>query len=341
MRYFFLATMSAAASLVAAQATAQSLTPSDVGAVTNRLSAALAQYPFPDKAAALRGMLADNAARYARLSQVDDLAKALTRDLLAASGDKHFSVHSINAGAPVPQPMGQVDSGIADGFVDARRLPGNIGYLKLRLFGRELRLLTQIDASLTLLGETDALIIDLRSNRGGSGESLQKLLGYVLGRAAPIQTLTWRQPDGSSRTIEERAAEPPTGTAYQQPVYVLTAARTASAAEAFAYALKGYRRAVLVGETTLGAANPSSGLTPLGLGLEAFVPNGLVESAITHTNWEGVGVEPDVTTPAADALVEAYRLALKALPERGGALARQRTTALENPRQTLEREFSL
>jgi hypothetical protein len=29
---------------------------------------------------------------------------------------------------------------------------------------------------------------------------------------------------------------------------------------------------------------------------------------ITHTNWESVGVEPDVKVPAADALATALRL---------------------------------
>lgn len=29
---------------------------------------------------------------------------------------------------------------------------------------------------------------------------------------------------------------------------------------------------------------------------------------VTHTNWEGVGVEPDVKVPASDALATAARL---------------------------------
>jgi hypothetical protein len=37
---------------------------------------------------------------------------------------------------------------------------------------------------------------------------------------------------------------------------------------------------------------------------------------ITKTNWEGVGVEPDVKVPAADALTIAQTLAAKELADR-------------------------
>ena len=40
------------------------------------------------------------------------------------------------------------------------------------------------------------------------------------------------------------------------PVYVLISPRTASAAEEFAYSLKMMERAVIIGETSRGAANP-------------------------------------------------------------------------------------
>ena len=39
----------------------------------------------------------------------------------------------------------------------------------------------------------------------------------------------------------------------------------------------------------------------------------IVANTITGTNWEGVGVVPDVTVPAADALTHAHRLALQAI----------------------------
>jgi len=44
-----------------------------------------------------------------------------------------------------------------------------------------------------------------------------------------------------------------------------------------------------------------------------FVPTGRAINPITKTNWEGVGVKPDVAVEADSALEGAYRLAQKAV----------------------------
>jgi C-terminal processing protease CtpA/Prc len=74
-----------------------------------------------------------------------------------------------------------------------------------------------------------------------------------------------------------------------------------SGAACLAITLKDLRRAVIVGETTGGGAH----LTRQFRVTEHFavwVPFGRGVSPITHTNWEGVGLAPDVAVPAADAL---------------------------------------
>jgi hypothetical protein len=45
----------------------------------------------------------------------------------------------------------------------------------------------------------------------------------------------------------------------------------------------------------------------------AFVPVGRPVKPITHTNWEHVGVKPDVAVPATDAKETAYVAILKKL----------------------------
>jgi hypothetical protein len=58
----------------------------------------------------------------------------------------------------------------------------------------------------------------------------------------------------------------------------------------------------------------------------AFVPSGRPINPITHTDWEKVGVKPDVAMPAADAMKAAYlglledRLKAAKNPEEQGAL---------------------
>jgi len=46
------------------------------------------------------------------------------------------------------------------------------------------------------------------------------------------------------------------------------------------------------------------------------MPEGRAINPVTKTNWEGVGIEPDVKVPAADALASAQALAAKELAAR-------------------------
>jgi hypothetical protein len=48
-------------------------------------------------------------------------------------------------------------------------------------------------------------------------------------------------------------------------------------------------------------------------GFSAFIATGRVVSPVTGTNWEGVGVKPDVAVTADLALREAHVMAVKAL----------------------------
>ncbi len=97
-----------------------------------------------------------------------------------------------------------------------------------------------------------------------------------------------------------------------KPVYVLTSKRTFSAAEEFCYNLKQLGRAVIVGETTGGGANPGRGFRT-GEHFMTFIPTGRAINPITKTNWEGGGVVPDVPVAADKALATAQLLALKPL----------------------------
>ena len=64
-----------------------------------------------------------------------------------------------------------------------------------------------------------------------------------------------------------------------------------------------------------GGANPG-GMRRVHEHFGVFVPMGQAINPITKTNWEGVGVEPDVKVSAADALATAQALASKELASR-------------------------
>jgi C-terminal processing protease CtpA/Prc len=93
-----------------------------------------------------------------------------------------------------------------------------------------------------------------------------------------------------------------------QPIYVLTSKDTFSAAEEFSYDLQKQKRALVVGETTGGGAHPIHGY-PLTDSLIIYVPEGRPINPITHTDWEGKGVIPDISVSATDALSVAEKLA--------------------------------
>jgi C-terminal processing protease CtpA/Prc len=93
----------------------------------------------------------------------------------------------------------------------------------------------------------------------------------------------------------------------EKPIYVLTSARTFSGAEEFTYNLKSLKRATIIGETTGGGAHPVNGHR-IDEHFSIGVPFARAINPITHTNWEGVGVKPDISVPAGDALATAQRL---------------------------------
>jgi C-terminal processing protease CtpA/Prc len=156
--------------------------------------------------------------------------------------------------------------------------------------------------------------------------------------------IVWRNEDGSTEAQQRAPRTPSTGALYpQKPVYVLTSKTTFSAAEEVAYDLKAARRATLVGETTRGGANPANRPVPLSYGLKVFIPNGRVEHPLTGTNWEGVGVAPDVAAPADQALSAAYALALAAAkPEVSTPrIEQERAQAIADPAGTLRADLGL
>ncbi|HET6980827.1 MAG TPA: S41 family peptidase, partial [Myxococcaceae bacterium] len=83
---------------------------------------------------------------------------------------------------------------------------------------------------------------------------------------------------------------------------------TFSGGEELAYDLQSLRRATLIGETTGGGANLTGGHT-LDDWFVIAVPWARAVNPVTKSNWEGVGVRPDVATKATAALDEALRRA--------------------------------
>jgi hypothetical protein len=143
---------------------------------------------------------------------------------------------------------------------------------------------------------------------------IQLLLSYLFDRPTHLNDFVTR-PDGRTRQYWTHAKVPGpslSGT----PVYVLTSGFTVSAAEEFAYDLKSYRRATIVGEQTGGGAHMVRLVRFPSLHAGVMVPFGRAVNPNTGTNWEGVGVTPDIRVPAEQALSAAHLDALTRLRDR-------------------------
>lgn len=200
------------------------------------------------------------------------------------------------------------------GIERVERLPGNIGYLKTRFFAPAADSGPAIGAAMTLLANTDALIIDLRENGGGTTDAVPLLASYFFDQRTHIADLYTRE----GNVIEQQwtsPAVPGSRFSADNDVYILTSKETFSAAEGLAFALKGLKRAIIVGETTRGGAHPSR-IKPINARLALMVPNSTARDAVTLKDWEGVGVAPDVAVPAAEALTRAQILILDKLRAR-------------------------
>jgi hypothetical protein len=195
-------------------------------------------------------------------------------------------------------------------------LKGNIGYLQFRVLAPPEVAGDTYIAAMNYLANTDALIIDLRTCMGAiSPDAIPMLCSYFFARPTHLNDLYWR-PDNSTRQLWTWAHVP--GKRYlEKPIYLLTSRSTFSGAEELAYDLRNLKRATLIGETTGGGAH-GGGDRRADDHFTVWVPFGRAINPITKTNWEGVGVTPDVAVPAVRALHQAHTTALQHLITRTG-----------------------
>jgi Peptidase family S41/N-terminal domain of Peptidase_S41 in eukaryotic IRBP len=255
--------------------------------------------------------IASGAGAYDALDTRAAFAGRLTADLAAVAHDKHLAISDPGAAPPGPPP--QPPPASESGVVRADRLAGNIGYIEIVGFPPPVAFKAPLDRAMAALADTRALVINMRRNGGGHPLGVAYLVSFFVDGRTPvhIMDILWRKP-GTSDYRTDHDFTTPTPTAYLgKPVYVLTSARTFSGGEEFCYDMQTLKRAVLVGETTGGGANPG-GARQLGAGLVMFLPMGKGLSPITGANWEGVGVKPDIAVPADQAL----KVALEKLGEK-------------------------
>ena len=189
------------------------------------------------------------------------------------------------------------------GFTSVEILAGNIGYIRLDSFDPSGFAARTLAAAMDRIAPTRALILDLRENGGGYPAMCLLMAGYFFDH--PVH---WADEYSRDDVDELWTDETVKGRRYLgKPVYILTSHETFSAAEEFSYQMKNLKRATIVGETTGGGANGGED-RHLSAHFLLFLPMERNVSPDTGTNWEGVGVQPDVRVPAEQALAKALEL---------------------------------
>jgi hypothetical protein len=274
----------------------------------------LAHYFNHEKAAQASGALRtrEKDREYRAIADGTTLAQRLTADIRSETQDPHvevlYSRSIIQDGPRSPSPAAQEQYRRAMTqqnctFEKVEILPHRVGYLKFNSFPDPDICGVVAHASLEQMRKADVIIIDLRDNTGGYPEMVAKMAAPLFDRPVP-----WYNPrahPGASTLFPE----PGSGLA-AKPVYILTSSLTYSGAEHFTYDLKMLKRAIVVGETTGGAAH--SGVfhridDHFGIG----IPETRIANPYGGPDWSVIGVEPDVKVSAADALTKAEQMATK------------------------------
>jgi hypothetical protein len=289
-----------------AQTTIAPLTPHEKKQVidsTCRLIKAL--YIFPETGSRLAIYIANKAnfGGYAGVNDPNALADSLTADLVQFSKDRHFRIFYDPAWVSDSKAsVSHADSlalrskraekyrAVNYGFKEISNLDGNIGYLKLTNFADPLVAGPTAVAAMNALSNSDALIIDIRGNSGGFSTSVSLIASYLF------------DDDQDFSLAYVPGARMP-----RIPVYLLIDHFTYSAAEGFSQLLKIHKRAILIGETTGGAAH--------GIERKAISDRFYINMPFSRPtpDWEGTGIEPDIKVEAHNAYNAALVSALQDL----------------------------
>jgi len=296
-------------------------------------------YVFPEKAKSMKAMLLENLGKgsYYNLT-LESFATTVYKDLQAISPDRHMRVDvfpenpQINAGGRQDGRNSKPKK--INPFKKIEFLQGNIAWVVLDNFPNPALCDEYVVSVMNSIASANAVIFDLRNNGGGSPLLVQLILSYLLEEKKLYHTVYNRIKNTTTeyRTYKINSgfeSESGTGADNKEgkikgkvditglqniPVYVLTAKRTFSAAEEFAYDIQSIKRGKIVGRATGGGAHQMNGFgvyERIGM----LIPYSRPINPFTGTDWEGTGVKPDIEVNAVDALHTAHIDALKTLQQ--------------------------
>lgn len=258
---------------------------------------------------------------YDTLTDAKEFAKKLTADLQKMTGDRHIKFRLIEASDIGENQEGSLHHPVRlfrlmqkehVGFTRFDWLEGEIGYLEIRRFYNPSEAKEMVISAMNFVAGANAIIIDLRDNQGGAGELLPFFCSHFFEKSTQLSSYYSREEDFTQEFwtydnfTDKRFID--------VPLFILTSKNTFSAAEMFAYDLKMRQRAILIGDSTGGGAH-SVDLFKVDHRFEIYISTSRAINPVTGSNWEGIGVIPDILVPSEVALDTAIVLAKKAAQE--------------------------
>lgn len=151
----------------------------------------------------------------------------------------------------------------------------------------------KIDGILKQMENTDAIILDIRGNRGGLGSNMEYIAGRFISEESDyIKVYTKNGPGRNDFSAPQTWTIKPSGKRYAKPVVLLSDSETTSAAERFILALRTQAHVTHSGETTRGALSLKI-VRPLVNGWEYTMSVQKVTN-IEGNCYEGTGIIPNL-----------------------------------------------
>ncbi len=197
------------------------------------------------------------------------------------------------------------EAAVADnfGFREVKVLEGNIGYIRLSEINLSEKSLPVLFAAMHFVANTKALVIDLQHNGGGGSAVGNVFESFFLPKETPLLEFKTRNGAATLTKTETWLTEKK----YEKPLYILVNGGTASAAEAFTYALQRHGRARVVGQRSAGGAHMNAWY-PVNEHLFISVSTGAPTWPGTEESWEGKGIQPDYPVAAGQEIEAVKRL---------------------------------